>query len=106
MKYRYKLIKYQWSGAAEVELVEDRLVDAFGGHEDDCEVLCVWDNDFYGMLKVEFGVDGLDVELLESFNGSKDSYMSVLFLIVNIFDDKTDVSFDVMVRAYVFTNLR
>ena len=68
-------------------------------------MLRVRDDDFYGMLKVEFWVDWLNVELLKPFNRSKDSYMSELLLIVDIFDNKADVSFNVVVRAYIFTDL-
>lgn len=68
-------------------------------------MLCVWDYDLYGMLEVEFWVDGLDVELLKAFDRSKDSHMPVLLLVVDILDDKAYVSLDVMIRAYVFTDL-
>lgn len=68
-------------------------------------MLCVWDNDFYGLLKVELRVYGLNIELLKPFNGSKDSYMSVLFLVVDVLDYKADVSFNVMVRTYIFADL-
>lgn len=68
-------------------------------------MLCVWDDDFYGMLEVEFWVDGLDVELLKTFDRSENSHVPVLLLVVDILDDKAYVSLYVMVRAYVFTDL-
>lgn len=57
------------------------------------------------MLKVEFWVDGLDVKFLKSFDRSKDSYVSVLLLIIDIFNNKSNVSLNVMIGANVFTDL-